>query len=58
MELKRRGFLRAVLAAPFLWAAQRCHPTKWIEALRARAYPGPRKPLEHADVARPGRWVG
>ena len=56
MVMMRRGFLRlaigALLAAPVRWVA-RC-----TVAVRARRYPGPVRPLDEANVRRPGKWAG
>jgi len=33
-------------------------PTRTVQAIRGRFYPGPAKRLSHAEIRRPGRWRG
>ncbi len=33
-------------------------PTRTVQAIRGRFYPGPVKRLSHAEIRRPGRWKG
>ena len=64
MAVNRRKFLKAVagvtalLAAPFLRVFERVAPARWVEAVRARVYPGPLKKIEEAEIAVPGKWKG
>lgn len=62
MAMKRRGFLRvtlrALIAAPLAWCAERVVPARYTEALRARFYPGPLQDLDKSELRRPARWAG
>ena len=65
MELKRRvflvGFARsviAVVAGLVLPVAKRCAPTRFVEALRARRYPGPVVTADAQRTAKTGKWAG
>ena len=60
--MKRRAFLRTTLGAllgpPVLRIAERAAPVRYTEALRAKFYPGPVKPLDVSKLKRPGDWAG
>jgi len=56
--MKRRHFMKVVFAAPVIWVAERMAPARYVEALRARFYPGRVAPLEKSDVAKMGKWAG
>ena len=62
MAVNRRSFLkqtlRALIAAPIVWAAERVVPMRYTEALRARFYPGSVKPIDPAKLRQPGKWAG
>ena len=64
MAVRRRQLLKlalgagAALAAPLVRLAERARPTRCVEAVRAKFYPGPVKDLEDRDIAKPGRWAG
>jgi hypothetical protein len=64
MGLARRRFMRFIsgavvaVAVPIGWLAARIVPTRYVQAVRSRRYPGPLKRLSEADVKRPGRWGG
>ena len=41
------------------WLFRRSMPTRYVQAIRTRVYPGPRrKPLSDSDIKRPGKWRG
>ena len=56
MAIKRRQLLKlalgagAALAAPLARLAERARPARYVEAVRARFYPGPVKDLENKDI--------
>lgn len=62
MGLDRRRFVGsvaravAVLCIPATFVAQRV--PRYVQAVRSRVYPGPRKPLNRADIQRKGHWGG
>ncbi|NIA12481.1 MAG: hypothetical protein GWP08_00265 [Nitrospiraceae bacterium] len=56
--MKRRSFIEAVIAAPWVWLAACVAPRRWREAVRSRHYPGPVAPLDPAEIRRRGRWAG
>ena len=58
MAMNRRHFVKAVLAAPLIWVAERVGPARYVEALRARFYPGTVAPLDKSEVAKVGKWAG
>ena len=64
MGMKRRRFLRLALrvgsaaAASIVWLADRTLPVRYVEAIRAGFYPGPRKSLDEASITKPSRWEG
>lgn len=64
MEVGRRTFLGlmlaagAALAAPMLPLFRRILPARFVEAVRSRLYPGPVRPLDMAEIRKPGRWAG
>ena len=64
MAIKRRQLLKltlgagAALAAPLAQLAKLARPARYVEAVRARFYPGPLKDLEEKDIVKPGRWAG
>ena len=60
--MTRRSLLKAVIAAVFI--APLARATKWVaprhvtEAIRARFYPGPLKPLDLSEILRNSKWAG
>lgn len=57
--MKRRRFLVTVLTAAALLAlAERLGPRRWVEAVRARIYPGPVVLLDKKGLRSPGKWAG
>jgi hypothetical protein len=60
----RRGLLAsfarvaAAFAVPVACLAGRVIPTRYVQAIRSRRYPGPRKKLSRARITQPGRWKG
>ncbi|MFV1965235.1 MAG: hypothetical protein ACC628_07400 [Pirellulaceae bacterium] len=62
--MKRRRFMigagaaAAAFAAAVTRLARRVRPASYVEALRTRLYLGPRRPLDDAEIRRPGRWGG
>ena len=62
--MKRRVFMKIVLgagaaaAAPVAWLAQRAVPVRWVEAIRARHFPGTRKRLNESEIGKPAHWAG
>ncbi len=57
--MKRRGFLKmALVTAPLLELAERLAPARYVEALRARFYPGPVEKIDKREMTRPGKWAG
>ena len=41
-----------------VWLFRRGMPTRYVQAICSRAYPGPRKILSDSDIKRPGKWGG
>ena len=72
MAIERRGFLKRIagfaLAGLLLQPGNANHsgggrnpaglPIGIVEAVRANSYPGPKKRLNPADIAKPGQWAG
>ena len=62
MAIERRGFLKVIggfaLAGVLLRPREWTFPSRCIEAVRINIYPGPRKRLTPADIAKPGHWAG
>jgi hypothetical protein len=64
MAVRRRTFLGllagagAAMALPLLPLLERILPARVTTAIRSRIYPGPIKPLDEGEVAKPGRWRG
>ncbi len=64
MGMKRRRFLGlvgkvgAAAAASVVWLADRTLPVRYVEAIRAGFYPGPRRPLDESNITKPSRWEG
>ncbi|MBN2290785.1 MAG: twin-arginine translocation signal domain-containing protein [Pirellulales bacterium] len=56
--MKFTGCAAVGLAVPVGWLAAQIAPTRCVEAVRSRLYPGPLKRLRDADIKRPGRWGG
>ncbi len=54
--MTRRIFITVALGllAPVGWMT----PKRWREALRARRYPGPVRPLDRDALGQPGKWAG
>jgi hypothetical protein len=64
MEANRRSFLKAclrvtaVVAVPVLGIVGRVLPARYVEAVRARLYPGPVRDPDETEYLKPGRWRG
>lgn len=59
MDLNRRIFIKTIIAAalaPIAFA--RRTTSKCTQAVRARIYPGPVKPIDHKKISRPAKWAG
>ena len=64
MGITRRRFVRLVVGigtaatASIVWVVARTVPLRYVEAIRTRFYPGPRKSLDEAGLSEPGYWEG
>lgn len=65
MDVRRRGFLRcmlgasgAMLAAPLFLVLERVTPVRYVEAMRAKFYPGLVTRLDEKAIGRRGKWAG
>ena len=62
MAIERRGFLKRlgglVLTGLLLRSHDRTTPTRYVEAVRASNYPGPKKIRNSNEIAKPGKWAG
>jgi hypothetical protein len=64
MEMRRRTLLGLLagagvaLATPLLPLLERLLPKRVTTAIRGHRYPGPTRPLDPAEVSRPGHWMG
>ena len=60
--MKRRMFLEAAFAAvvsgPALWLARHVGPRRFVEAVRARFYPGRVRAFDASRLEGPGKWGG
>jgi len=60
----RRQFLASIWAGAIAIAASaqamghRILPKRFLEAIRAKRYPGPMETLDENDVKKPAKWAG
>ncbi len=63
MGMTRRQFGKLFLAfaaviATGIWRVARQTPSRVIEAVRTRTFPGTLQPLDDTEVKTPARWLG
>jgi len=64
MELKRRSFLKGLLAAAAGFVVggwklfERTAPVRFVKALHTTKYPGRVVKMVESEVQKPGRWNG
>jgi len=57
--MKRRAFLkRTLVTGPLAALVARMAPTRYVEAVRSRRYPGRVALADAREMARPGKWAG
>ena len=55
--MDRRGFIKLLGASALAGSALSILSAKAADIVR-RVYPGPVKPLDYAEIAKPGPWAG